>query len=131
MPTSTDSNNAEDRSMTIEDYEGKYLPLLNTALDLMNTHQDIPEEVDQSDIISALITMKKELGATLHNRVPEFVKLQEDMARKDKQIRKLQETNQQLYLKVGNTPEPGKNPDEPDKPPKKSWEEIKAMIDKI
>ncbi len=117
-------------SITVEEYDEKYKPLLNTVLDLMNTHPDIPEDVEQHEIISAVITMGNELSATLHNRVPEVVKLREEIAKKDRQINKLQETNQQLYLRVGALPNANQSQEGQEKP-KKSFDEIKAMIDRM
>lgn len=129
---STENNTIEgNKSLTVEEYEAKYKPLLNQALDLLNTHSDIPEEVVQSDVISAVITMGNELSATVNGRVPEIVKLQEEIAKKNKQISKLQETNQQLFLKVGNYQDPSKKTDDPDDRPKKSFSEIKAMIENM
>lgn len=120
----------EAKSVTIEEFEEKYIPVLNTVAELVISHPDIPEEVEQSDLLGALTMLTNELRNELNGRVPEFVKLQDELAKKNKQVIKLQETNQQLYLKVGTYPDPSKKPEGEDKP-KKSFAEIKAMIDKL
>jgi hypothetical protein len=127
---STENPGIDNKSLTVEEFDEKYKPLLNTALDLMNTHQEIPDDVVQADVMGALIMMGNELSATLHNRVPEIVKLQDEIAKKDKTIAKLQDTNQQFFLKIGTLPDPNKKPEGEEKP-KKSFAEIRAMIDRL
>ena len=118
----------EQKSVTAEEFEEKYVPVLNTVAELVISHPDIPEEVEQSDLLGALTMLTNELRNDLNNRVPEVVKLQDELAKKNKQVLKLQETNQQLYLKVGSRPDPSKDPNNEEKP-KKTFAEIKAMIE--
>lgn len=120
----------EPRSVTKEEFEEKYSPLINTIAELVISHPDIPEEVEQSDLLGAITLLKTELSNQLNGRVPEFVKLQDELAKKNKQVTKLQETNQQLYLKVGSIPDPSKNPMNTE-PQKKSYAEIKSMIENL
>lgn len=120
----------EQKSVTAEEFEEKYVPVLNTVAELVISHPDIPEEVEQSDLLGALTMLTNELRNDLNNRVPEVVKLQDELAKKNKQVLKLQETNQQLYLKVGSRPDPSKDPSSEEKP-KKTFAEIKAMIEKL
>lgn len=121
----------DEKSITIEEFKEKYVPMLNTAGDLIINHPDIPEEVNQGDVLSSIQFLASELEVSLKNRVPEIVKLQEAIERKDKQIKKLQETNQQLFLKVGSPKDPKQNPDNPQDKPKKTFQEIKAMMDSL
>ena len=119
-----------EQSLTVEEFDNKHKGLLNQALELINTHPDIPEDMEQHEIMSAMILMGNELSANLHNRVPEIVALRDEIARKDKQITKLQETNQNLFLKVGNKPDHGQEPGSTEKP-LKTFDEIKQMIDRL
>ena len=121
----------EKKSVTAEEFEEKYVPVLNTVAELVISHPEIPEEVDQSDLLGALTMLTNELRDDLNDRVPEVVKLQDELAKKNKQILKLQETNQQLYLKVGSRPDPNKDPGAGEEKPKKTFAEIKAMIEKL
>lgn len=121
------NNELTPRSLTIEDFESKYLPQLNNAAELILSHPDIPDEIDQAEILGALNTLSGELRADLEGRVPEIVKLQEKIARLEKQNLKLQDTNQQLFIKIGTPPDPSKQKEDIE-PPKKSWEEIEAII---
>ena len=68
-------NNTEltSKSLTIEDFENKYLPRLNDAAELILSHPDIPEEIDQAEILGALTTLSGELRATLEGRVPDIL----------------------------------------------------------
>ena len=79
------NNELTPRSLTIEDFESKYLPQLNNAAELILSHPDIPDEIDQAEILGALNTLSGELRADLEGRVPEIVKLQEKIARLEKQ----------------------------------------------
>lgn len=120
----------EQKSVTAEEFEEKYVPVLNTVAELVISHPDIPEEVEQSDLLGALTMLTNELRNDLNNRVPEVVKLQDELTKKNKQVLKLQETNQQLYLKVGSRPDPSKDQANEERP-KKTFAEIKAMIEKL
>ena len=122
--------NGEPTSVSAEEFEEKYVPTLNTIAELMISHPDIPEEIQQSDLLGSLTTLTNELRNGLNNRVPELVKLQEEVSKKQKQILKLQETNQQLFLRVGSYKDPSEKKDEFDRP-KKSFDEIKAMIENM
>ncbi len=117
-------------SITAEDFESKYMPALNQAAELIMGHPEIPDEVDQAEVLSAILTLQTELKNSLHNRVPEIVKLQEEIERARKQNDKLKDTNQQLFLQVGKIPDPAKQQDE-GKPPKKTYAEIKRMLDSL
>lgn len=118
-----------DVSITPEEFNEKYVPLLNAAADLIISHPEIPEDIEQSDLLTALNVMKTEMGNTLEHRVAEVNSLEDKLARKDKQIKKLQETNQQLFLKVGTKAE---TPPELDKKPvRKSFAEIGAIINNL
>ncbi len=117
-------------SITVEEYESKYIPLIDKAAELIMGHPDIPEDVDQSEVLSGIIALRKELDNSLHQRVPEQVKLQDEIERLKKQNDKLKDTNQQLFLQVGRAPDPNKQQDD-GKPPKRSFEEIKRMIDSL
>ena len=122
-------NNTEltSKSLTIEDFENKYLPRLNDAAELILSHPDIPEEIDQAEIVGALTTLSGELRATLVGRVPEILECQKKIPRLEKQNLKLQDTNQQLFIRMGTPPDPAQQQDNVD-PPKKSWDEIKDII---
>ena len=117
-------------SLTVELFENKFVPILNSISELIISHPDIPEGVEQADLLGILSSVTTEMRNVANNRVPELVKRDEQIARKDNQIKKLQETNQQLYLKVGTYPDPNKK-NEDDTPPKKTFAEIKAMIEKL
>ena len=118
-----------DVSITPEEFNEKYVPLLNAAADLIISHPEIPEYIEQSDILTALNVMKTEMGNTLEHRVAEVNSLEDQLARKDKQIKKLQETNQQLFLKVGTKVETP--PEQDKKPARKSFAEIGAIINNL
>ena len=124
------SVNMEKKSVSIEEFEEKYVPILNTVAELVISHPDIPEDVEQSDLLGSLTMLTMELRNGLNDRVPELVKLQEELVKKTKQVTKLQETNQQLFLKVGAYQDPDKKLDDPEKP-KKSFDEIKAIISNL
>ncbi len=117
-------------SITVEEFDSKYANLIDKTAELIMGHPDIPEEVDQSEILSGIIILKKELENSLHNRVPEAVKYQEEIERLKRQNDKLKDTNQQLFLQVGRAPDPSKQTDE-GKPPKRSFEEIRRMLDSL
>lgn len=119
----------EPKSITAEEFEEKHVPLLNTIAELVMSHDDVPEEVEQADLLGALTTLTTELRASLTGRVPEHVKLQEELARKEKQVRKLQETNQALFLKVGSPAD--KAQDVNAEKPKKTFDEIREMINRM
>ena len=121
----------EPKSVTSEEFEEKYVPLLNTVAELVISHPDIPEEVEQSDLLGSLTMLTNELRNGLTDRVPEFVRLQQELDKKNKQVNKLQETNQQLFLKVGNYQSPGKQPGGEEERPKKSFDEIKNIIENL
>ena len=116
-----------ENNLTVEEFREKYEPLLNVAADLIITHPDIPETVDQSETLSAIKLLQTELEQTLEGRVSAINELEDKIARQEKQIRKLQETNQQLFLKVGTKADPKPDP----KPPKKSFAEISAIINNL
>ena len=118
-----------DVSITPEEFNEKYVPLLNAAADLIISHPEIPEDIEQSDILTALNVMKTEMGNTLEHRVAEVNSLEDQLARKDKQIKKLQETNQQLFLKVGTKVETP--PEQDKKSARKSFAEIGAIINNL
>ena len=118
------------RSMTKEEFETVEVPRLNTIAELLSSHPDIPEEVDLGELQGALSTLANELRSSVTNKVPEIVKLQTDIDKKDKQIRKLQESNQQLFLRIGTAPDPTKQPDTAEKP-KLSWGDIGRIIDNM
>lgn len=120
----------DEKSITVEEFKEKYVPILNEAADLIISHPEIPEEVDQAEILSSIKFLANELETSLEQRVPEIVRLQEKLERQNKQIKKLQETNQQLFLKVGSREAPPK-PDAEQEKPKKSFAEIKAIIDNL
>lgn len=120
----------DEKSITIEEFKEKYIPVLNMAADLIISHPDIPEEVDQGEVLSSIKFLANELETSLEHRVPEIVQLQDKLDRQNKQIKKLQETNQQLFLKVGTRQEAPKLDDMQEKP-KKSFAEIKALIDNM
>ncbi len=117
-------------SITPEDFENKYMPLLNAAAELIMGHPEIPDEIDQADVLSGILLLQGELKNSLHNRVPEIVKLQDEVASLKKQNTKLQDTNHKLFLEVGKAPSPAKDEDD-NKPVKKSFEEIKRMIESL
>ncbi len=121
------NNELTSKSLSIDEFETKYLPQLNNAAELILSHPDIPEEIDQAEILGALNTLSGELRATLENRVPEIIKCQNKIAKLEKQNLKLQETNQQLFLRMGSQPDPAQQQENAE-PVKKSWEEIEAII---
>lgn len=41
-----------DVSITPEEFNEKYVPLLNAAADLIISHPEIPEDIEQSDILT-------------------------------------------------------------------------------
>lgn len=116
-------------ALTAEEFDQKYVPLLNRAGELIISHENIPDDVEQSEILSAITLLKTELEQSLNGRVTEVNELQLKVDAKDKQIRKLQETNQALFLKVGQKVEPPPDPDP--KPAKLSFAEIRAKIDNL
>lgn len=119
-------------SITVEEYESKVAPLLDIAAELIMGHPDIPDEVDQSEVLSSLLTLKKEMNNSLHNRVPEHVKLQKEIERLHKQNDKLKDTNNQLFLLVGKVPDPNQQQgNDPNAKPKRTFAEIKQMIDAL
>lgn len=124
-------NGIERQSITATDFEEKYVPLLNQVAELIISHPDIPEEYDQSDLLGALTTITTEFRNEVAGRVPEIVRLQDAIAKKDKQITKLQETNQQLYLRVGALPDPNKKDEGADAPPKLTFEQIKRKLESL
>lgn len=118
----------EKKGLTIEDFESKYVPTINQIASLVLSHTDIPDEIVQDDLLIALTTVTQEMRATLSNRVPEIVKLQEEVAKLDRHNKRLQETNHRLNLRVGEYREPDR--EKKDETPKKmSFEEIKRVID--
>lgn len=120
----------EQKSVSKEEFEEKHVPVLNTIAELVLSHPDIPEEVQQADLLGTLTMLTGELRNGLEGRVPELVKLQEEVAKKNKQVLKLQETNQQLFLRVGSYQDPNAKPDDVERP-KKSFDEIKAIIENL
>ena len=119
---------AEENRLTKEDFKEVYEPMLDQIAGLIITHQEIPEEVDQSELLAAINLCKAELEQTLENRVAEINTLQQQIATKDRQVKKLQETNQQLFLKLGSqTPQPDPTP----QPQRKTFAEIGALINNL
>ena len=88
-------------NLTVEEFREKYEPLLNVAADLIITHPDIPETVDQSETLSAIKLLQTELEQTLEGRVSAINELEDKISRQEKQIRKLKETKEKLFLKAG------------------------------
>lgn len=132
MSIITNPNGIEQQSITATDFEERYVPLLNQVAELVISHPDIPEEYDQSDLLGALTTITTEFRNEVTGRVPEIVRLQDALAKKDRQITKLQETNQQLYLRVGALPDPNKKDgDGSGAPPRLTFEQIKRKLESL
>ncbi len=127
---SNNTSGMEQKSVTATDFEEKYVPLLNQVAELIISHPDIPEDYEQSDLLAALTTLTTEFRNEVTGRVPEIVRLQDVLAKKDKQILKLQETNQQLYLRVGAPPDPSKK-DDNGAPPKLTFEQIRKKLENL
>jgi|GEM_PF-6252292 len=117
----------DERSLTKEAFESVEVPRLNTIAELLSSHPDVPEDVDLGELQGALSTLANELRSSVTNKVPEIVKLQTAIEKKDKQIVQLQNANQQLFLRIGTQPDPAKQPDNEEKP-KLSWADIARKL---
>ena len=118
-----------ENAVTVEEFEEHYVPLLNAAADLLLTHQEIPEDMDMGETLASIHFLSEQLEESLKNRVPQINALEDKIEKQKAQIRKLQETNQALFLKLGS-----RQPTEPAPPqekPKKSFHEIKNIIDTL
>ncbi len=132
MADSNSVQTSNNESITVEQYENTVSPLLDIAAQLIMDHPDIPDHVDQAEVLGSILTLKKEMNASLRNRVPEQVKLQEEIDRLKKQADKLKDTNNQLFLLVGKQPDPSQQQaNDPNAKPKRSFAEIKQMIDAL
>ncbi len=120
----------ETKTLTAEEFESKYIPILNAVAELVISHPEIPEDMDQSDLLGSITLLTSEMRNELTGRVPEIVALQDKIAKQAKQIVKLQDTNQILFLKQGNYRDPNEL-EEPVKPQKKSFDDIKRMIESL
>ena len=118
----------ENTRLTPEEFKNTYEPVLDQIASLLITHPEIPEDVDQSELLAAINLCKTELEQTLEGRVEEINSLQQQISTKDRQVKKLQETNQQLFLKLGSQqiiqdPKPEVK--------KKTFAEIGALINNL
>lgn len=119
----------KENTVTVEEFEEHYVPLLNAAADLLLTHQEIPEDMDMGETLASIHFLSEQLEESLKNRVPQINALEDKIEKQKAQIRKLQETNQALFLKLGSRQPP--EPAPPQEKPKKSFHEIKNIIDTL
>lgn len=119
----------EKESLRIEDYESNIKEKMNQIADLVISHPEIPDEYDQGELVAVIQQVGLELKQTLENKVPEINRLQNEIDKQKKQIEKLKDTNQQLYLKSTTVQQRDIEP-EVKEPPKPDWEEIKAFMRK-
>jgi DNA repair exonuclease SbcCD ATPase subunit len=114
---------SETKSMTLEEFTEIYQGRLLNIRDLVLSHQGIPEEMQQHELISALDSSIAELSRTLTGRVGEVNELKGKIANLEKLNRSLQQTNNEYYLQVraadetlhsrlGGDPSPPKSPKE-------------------
>jgi len=120
-----------DKSLSAEDFSTNYIPKINAIADLIISHPDIPDDLNQADLLGALTIVTKELGNDLNGRVPEINRLQSENEKQKKQILKLQEMNQQFYLQLGTKTNNEQANAAPAEKPKKNWAQIKAEMESI
>jgi hypothetical protein len=89
---------AEEKSITLDEYKDVYAPKLDTIRELILSHQDIPDDVQQSEVLIALDSTRKELERSLNARIPEIDELNKKVASLEKLNRSLQNTTQEYYL---------------------------------
>ena len=118
-----------DERLTKEVFEEKYLPMLNQIGELIINADDVPEDVDTTELLAAVNLVKGELSATFEDRVAEISNLKAENEALRRKNTRLQETNQGLFLKLGSQPQTPPPADPP--PKKKGWGEIKSMIDNL
>lgn len=116
-----------DKSLTADEFKTKIKDNLEAIGQVLMRHDDYPEDVSQSELVSVLTTVSHELEVSLENRVPEIVKLNETIAKKDKHIKQLEATNHDLFLRVSAEPNP-QAMTQPEAPQVKSWTQIQAEI---
>lgn len=117
-----------ENAVTVEEFEEHYVPLLNAAADLLLTHPDIPEDMDMGETLASIHFLSEQLEESLKNRVPQINALEDKIEKQKAQIRKLQETNQSLFLRLGSRQQEAPPPQEK---PVKTFREIKTIIDAL
>ena len=117
-----------ENAVTVEEFEEHYVPLLNAAADLLLTHPDIPEDMYMGETLASIHFLSEQLEESLKNRVPQINALEDKIEKQKTQIRKLQETNQSLFLRLGSRQQEAPPPQEK---PVKTFREIKTIIDAL
>ncbi len=122
---------AEDRDigLTKEIYEGSYVPTINTIGELILSHPEIPDGVQQADLLTTLSTMAEEMRTVVDGKLPAVEKLEKELDKSKKLIRQLQDTNQKLFLDLKTKQNTAMQSAGQEPPKKKSFDEIKRMID--
>jgi Skp family chaperone for outer membrane proteins len=126
----------EEKSLSLEEFENTYVKRLNAISDVLNTSPDaIPDGVEQFELMNTITIVTAEMRKSLSARVPEITRLQKELAATQASLKKTQETNQQLNLRVSRQLErelahaaSGKEEEEKEKPPL-SFAQIKHLID--
>lgn len=120
-----------ENKLTAEEFEERYVDKLDTIAGLIMSHPEIPEEVDDGALIGVITTVREELSASLNNRVPEIVKLNQELEKLKSHNKRLQTLNQELYMKASKAaPDPAADPAN-ETPPKLTYDEIKRKIESI
>lgn len=118
----------EEARIKLDDYNDKIKDRLETIGSLIISHPEIPDDIDQSELLTTIRIVGDELEKVLENRVPEINTLNAKIENLKHQNDKLKETNQKLFLSVKEVQKEDVKPMIETEKPKPSWEQIKSFI---